>query len=221
MTDGEKYPLTPISGKRTIDSNLTSSLPLNGGGSEPKNRVTVSVGNRDIPLIERSNPKAADGYIRAWQLYKDAGLPVIKTLRRTEQGTIVMTDLKADGSELFGKGLLIQLRDRQYLDDFKRNTKLDSVFLNLTDESQLEDIIKMVAELSNIASHSNLLIPRDDPFELLIHPNNNWELIMLDLRGLPNPTHLDLETITILNEKSAETFIETLRKLRIYLTQTV
>ena len=96
----ERQVLFPVQGRaRGTVAYLENPFFFRAGGTEPKNYVRGRVGNYDISLIERIHE--TNSYERNWKAFKEAGLPVLPTLRKTLEGRLFVTNVKADGSEVY------------------------------------------------------------------------------------------------------------------------
>jgi len=166
-----------------------------GGGIDRKDRITGHVipqaidvrpafdpRQRSVSLIERhphSDHLSATELFKIWQHYKKIGLPVVPTFRVTSRDTVVTTDLKADKSEIYGKAMNV---DWYYATAKKLDglTDTDHLFVKLYPQIK-EAISQRTQELSQLASENGVILPYDDPWELIFHPDGSWELMTLDL----------------------------------------
>lgn len=153
---------------------------LYGGGFEYKHVIAATVGERPVSLIQRHYEER---YVDTWEEFRAAGLPVVPTLRVAEtegHKSLLVTDLKADGSELYGKGLLVTLSQG----DVRERPPIEMVdrrFLELTSPANIEQIQAQANEYAAVADKNEMILPIDDPFELLIKPDGAWGLIIVDL----------------------------------------
>ncbi len=192
-----KIELKPVSGKKTVEIDSPDIEMMNTIGVEPKFRINAQLigpgGRRKkVRLIGRQdNVEELDAanYSENWKLFKEAGLPVVPTLRKTENGKVVMTDLIADGSELYGKELgssLSTVHEFKLKNDFKKllkdKLKLVKSFLDILKDEEFKHLKSKLAGYENLANQNRIYLPFDDPFELLVHPDGKWELIIIDLR---------------------------------------
>ncbi|OGI73813.1 hypothetical protein A3D42_03285 [Candidatus Nomurabacteria bacterium RIFCSPHIGHO2_02_FULL_41_18] len=188
---------------REVESAGRSDMP-NSAGYEKKYLHEISLrSGKTISLVERAFDDRLgiadpDKYIKRWQAFKDAGLPVVRFIRRSEKG-IFMKNLKHDGSEIFGKGYLTIIEDQE---DNSRGkipllTEMENKFIRIM-ETDLPKIRLNLDDIVRKAKDNDLLLPSDDPFELLIHPNGTWEIIILDLSyaRIDNDTHFNGPLVT-------------------------
>lgn len=172
----EKMKAVPVSGGKITEIEVTKTTPFTSGGIEPKNLVEGTVGGHAMSLVERV--KFASEYLYNWRAFKAAGLPVVPTVRINEQtGTLLVTDIKADGSEIYGKAMAYNLDEEL----FRRRIEVDARFLHLM-QNELGDIERRVKEYVALADAHSLGLPFDDPFELVVHPSGSWNLLILDLQ---------------------------------------
>lgn len=174
-------------------------------GAENKSRLTGELRRGDkakeVKLYLKSTVpfNTADSYIVKWQEMKAAGLPVVPTLRKASDSSVLMTDLTHDGSELYGKS-------RNWYPS-AHNSKLKDVFDSL-DLKKIEDAAKKIAEQ---ASKNGIGLPDDDPMELLIHPDGSWEIIILDLTETVSEPSNKINRINRLGVHNFLKFIHALR----------
>jgi len=159
-------------------TNITRT-PL-GRGLETKNVVQATVTHnqrsRDVSLVERVNN--THFWLHNWQLLKDAGLPVPATVRLSEKNTILITNFKAHGEEMYGKGLLYEYE--KIPPQELKLSHTDHIFLELMKTSK-KAILTEMERLVGIANEHTVFLPGDDPFELLISPDGSWKFVITDL----------------------------------------
>jgi hypothetical protein len=188
--------VTKINNQKTSNVGVTSETFMGSQGSESKWRIAGEVRgktrSRQVRLIERAFDGAASSYSEKWKQCKDAQLPVVPTLRLTDRDSVVLTDVTADGSQLFGKGLNLDL---QMSDDFQRSRLFNlyniPLFRKIYSENR-EKIEKELLMYSRFAWAKGILLPGDDSFELLIKPDGNWQLLLLDLTQIEYAPRDDL-----------------------------
>ncbi|HVF69637.1 MAG TPA: hypothetical protein VNA13_03670 [Xanthomonadales bacterium] len=168
--------LHPLSGKATI-MTVRKEFDFLAGGTERKSIVEGTVGRHRVSLIKR---KDIDGRYEAnWCAFREAGLPVVRTLRRGEERSIFLTDVKADGSETYGSNLKYVLRRNHKRS--RARPEIDRIFVGLINPADFRKITDRVAECASIASENHILLPPDDPFDLVVHPDSSWDIVLLDL----------------------------------------
>lgn len=222
----ERIKLETVSGKKavTINSPGGEEIMSNGIESKLRHKATIESGSREkqVRLVERKNIKTfGPDYASQWQLFRNAGLPVVPTLRKTERGTVMMTDLTADGSEIYGKDLSSMLLQGLFQFSHIDKNKLPKIkyvnsFLEIMEGEEFERLKRKVKEYQELANTNGILLPTDDPFELIIHPDGTWELVIIDLRfggkDIANPRLS--ETIELMNKNSAAFFINDLLEIK-------
>lgn len=205
-------------GKRgtKVQIRSTKRLPQT---TESKHKVEAAVSrngkSRDISLIQDKYPD--DNLPETWQELKTAGIPVVPTLRiHEESGSVFVTDLKADGSEFYGKS-----KHREFSNKFLRRKKTDDFFLQLTDEENVAKIRNRAIEISKIASKNGILLTKDDTFDLRITPQGDFEVFCLDLTGTTKykPENYSRDNLEAENLYQANNFIYLLQLVRKKLIQ--
>jgi hypothetical protein len=154
-------------------------IPL---GVEDKLRVDVIVGSRSgtrekrITMVRREVKLARDAndFCGYWRRLQDAGIPTFPTVRKINDNEVLVTDATADGSAFFGKASVYPGYNR-YRDD--GITKVDRLFLQIKPED-VENRARLIAQK---ATRNGIALPYDDPFDLLVHPDGTWELLVIDL----------------------------------------
>ena len=178
----ERITASPISGLSAVSFGVVSEQPFWNGGIEKKNYLRGNTGvserSRSVRLVERRTGNAST-YIEKWQMLKDAGLPVVPTLRMSSRGTLLLTDLTHDGSDLYGKGKWLEMKGGVYSYDAAREG--DSEFLRITDHENISEVIAEADYLSEYATQSDILLPYDDPCELIVSPDGDWRLCIIDV----------------------------------------
>lgn len=192
---GEKIKLNPIPATRInrktgrevtrkireVESIVNSRIP-NEGGYEPKKLHTIKTRTgKEKSLVERRIGSGwIDQWIHVWEAFRNAGIPVVKSMRQFGDDKIFMKNLKHDGSEIFGKGYFVLSEAKVEEGPLPPLTDMEKKFIQVmeTDLPKIETDLKDILER---AKAHNLILPWDDPFELIIHPDGRWEIIVLDL----------------------------------------
>lgn len=186
----ESFSVEKTDGLNTHDIKVLSKKQFEKGGVEKKFRIEgeISRGEKTkaVSLVERDFGERNKDYLGKWKKLKEVGLPVVSTMRLTDQNKIVMTDLKADGSELYGKGIVFEIALAKYANKTPReSSNIDKIFLEIMDnEEEVELIKEKTNEYAKIATENGISLAVDDPFELVVHPNGEWDLVCLDLELL-------------------------------------
>lgn len=173
---------------------ITGSEAL-GGGNETKQLLQGEVAGRAISLVKRPFD---ENYIDTWTAFRAAGMPVVPTLRRNAENSLLVTDVKADGSEVYGKALNLIVTQQVDEQRTRARPEIDKIFTDLTHPRSFPDIQNEAWRLLHRANDNALRLPYDDVFELVVHPDGTWDLITLDLRyadvydpDRSNPKHLE------------------------------
>lgn len=152
---------------------------LNTGGAEPKNIVTGQLKGQDeiVSLVQRRG----HFYPSTWRAMRQEGLPVVPELWTSSVGTILMPNLRADGSEMYGKGFATMLMVK-HLAQFALGSPRNEAFLELFEsESGRTAVAEQAQRYQAQATNTEIALPHDDAFELLLHPDDSWELTIVDL----------------------------------------
>lgn len=194
LNNKEAIYLSPVSGKRTVRFETAATRPeiIHYQGADEKSRIRLALGNREYSFISRNT--FVKRIMRNWRLFHDAEIPVVSTLRLDEENDILYTpDLTSDGSVFFGKGMLNLLEIHSYDQSTRtlhfrhftpqlRKSHLDTRFCELWgDEKQKSTILDIARSIAKKASKVSLLLPDDDPFDLLIHPDGTYQLLVIDV----------------------------------------
>lgn len=162
-----------------------------GMGVETKNLLTANVigatAMGPLTYVERdySDPyerRARNTYIKNYTALREAGVPVVPEVLTTDNDRLLVTDVKADGSEVYGRGMAWALS--WCSDDSERSRPhrdVDPHFLRLTSPEKLPDIEKQASVYAANAAEHDIVLAADDPFELKVGPDGRWDLIALDL----------------------------------------
>jgi hypothetical protein len=158
------------------------------GGTKPKWRLHGAVGRNEdllLSLIERDFGKMTDIVMSNWAKAKEAGLPVVNIFRKTDKNTIVMTDIRADGSEIYGKSIYYHITDPKKTGEIRQSNKIDVKFLEIMNSKEkMEEVKKQAEKYALLASEHGIILAWDDPFDLVIHPTEGFKLICLDIEDM-------------------------------------
>lgn len=124
--------LEPVSGKKAREVQVEESTTFRRGGAHLKEIILGFLRKKQVRLVERDFGQRTEHIIANWQALKNAGIPVVPTLRRLKKEnseTLVMTDLRHDGSELYGKGLIFHLLVPEHTEDTIREEHTLDPFL--------------------------------------------------------------------------------------------
>lgn len=176
--------MTPT-GEHVTKIEVDGRRNFSAGGFEKKGLVFGRINGHEITMIERiSNPEI---YLRVWKEAKEVGLPVVPTARvNLDDNTLLITDLKADGGEIYGKSLRVLYGEFRYFDseaweDYRRNRENDDAFLTLMEPDNFLKVKERIHFYVQLANKHQFILPTEGPFELLIQPDGRWRIIMLDL----------------------------------------
>lgn len=157
-------------------------------GVETKFRITFQPKDQPQPLHlvtkrpNAFNPPLEPGETPAsrfrdnWLVASGAGLPVPQLYGISDQ-VIAFPDLSADGSWLIGKAFAaiskIATRPATFV-------AAQAIFQKVN----LDQVRARVQQYEALATAAKIRLPLDGAFELLLHPDSTWEIIMLELGSL-------------------------------------
>jgi hypothetical protein len=175
----ETLTLTSVSEAYTATATVLgrTALPVFFGARDPKELLTVQFTGAAEPesLVERPlRPNSAE----IWKEFHDSDVPVTSDIFVGAHNKLLVPNLKARGSELYGKCLSYLLGAN--LERDVHRPEIDEFFVGLlgTNEDQVDD---RITQFARTATQSDLLLPQDDPLEMIVHPDGSWNLIVLDL----------------------------------------
>lgn len=187
---------------------------------EERNLVWVRVHGKLVPLLESRDDRAYQGYIDSWQAFREAGLPVPPLFLRGKTGTLLIPEVKEDGSEVYGTGLVHNMYHG--LPRERPRPEIDEQFIQLTSPQQLPAVEAEVRALVEKANGHNLQLPAHDPFQMVVRPDGSWELVIRDLRAAKvmdrYPYYRSDAEVHTRNEQSAALWFARIRVLRQFLT---
>lgn len=109
----------------------------------------------------------AEMYYNYWKRLKNAGIPTVPTMRVIAPNEVIMTNMTADGSVFFGKH---RSHSEPISDQFIQH------FLSINPA----DIQFSAQQIVKRADENNIILPDDEAFTLLVHPDGSWEVMVLD-----------------------------------------
>ena len=202
----------PINLDRNLGKNKHTLEPKNKkdfweGGYKKKHRIEATMRHgerqRNVSVVERKPKEGSREYFRKWESLKMAGLPVVPTMRTTDTDTVVMTDLRADGTGIYGKGVTVSDPDREP----DRTQATDEIFLKIVNnDTEIKAIRRKTMELAKKASDKKIRLAYDDAFEMLVHLDGTWDLICLDLENVQTND----EHASVVNQDYALSFLNSL-----------
>ncbi len=213
--------------RTTFEVTKTTALTIGRGTIKHHLEVAPIDADRTSPptsLIERNFDAE---YIDAWLAFHEAGLAVTPSLQLSSRNTLLVTDLKADGSEIYGKGLKQILFDQSWpIDDDppaqrqRPRPETDKKFLGLFKWYHFRKIEREAFRFAEEAAERGIEIPLDDPFELYVRPDGSWNFIALDLHG-GGATGRDKNELSALHYARAHMVVNNLYHIHQLLQQVV
>jgi hypothetical protein len=170
----EKLTVYSLDGKpRVLTQTKRVAMPI-GVEEEQKFLVTTNSGL----YIQRPYHPHVIVNLHAME---QARLPVPKgVLINPETGLMLVPDLKADGSELYGKSLMASLLSPQII-RYRPRPAIDEIYVDLTSSDKLPRVKRSLDTLIARANEHDIELPHDDPLELRVRPSGKAQFICVDL----------------------------------------
>ena len=162
-----------------------------------------------MPFVEKKPMMPPEEMLETWHYLKKIGLPVVPTMRKIDDTSVLMTNLTADGSFLLGKYFsskyLFGDNDISIPDQIVKNfLKIDS-----------REIRNKAAYYTGIASANHVELAFDDAFEVLVHQDGSWNLVMLDLTEIDINPMLRIENVEENNWEHLSIFMLLVEQLKL------
>lgn len=132
----------------------------------------------DFPF-EKQNASMSEKYIGKWRLLKEVGIPTVPSMRLVDEETVAMGDMTRDGSQFFGKAKYIEALEGGDLTK-RPISKIEKLFLDINPRN----IKREIARVQKLAWEKGIILPLDDPYDLIVHPDGTWQVLVLDLSWL-------------------------------------
>lgn len=191
------------------------------GGTDSKALVTGILGKTSLAGNKVALERASfierhvidPGYLLTWHGMRSTGTPVLYPVyHHVGRQALLTPDLKADGSELYGKGLDVSLataKQRPY-PRHRPRPEIDALFLDIATDGNLRDLEDQAMEYATNDAATGLRWPVDDTFELHVRPDGSYGMMYIDVgmgtfeNAAPLPA----------NQEMAQQFIIHLKNIR-------
>lgn len=143
--------------------------------------ILKQIDQEDVYYFPSETPEMtpAERYLEKWNILRKNGIPTVSSMGVVDDRTIVMGDMTVDGSEFFGKEIGIRAYEREYVK--KRPLRMtEQSYLNIDPEA----LKKEIERVQRLAWDKGIVLPDNDPYDLLVHPNGTWEVLVLDIQQL-------------------------------------
>lgn len=163
---------------------LRVEVATNKNGEENDRKMSMilkEIDKEDVYYFpsETENMTQAERYLEKWNILRRNGIPTVCSMRVVNDRTVAMGDMTTDGSSFFGKEIGIRAYEKRFIE--KRPLKVtEEVFLSI-DPMDLKQEIERVQKL---AWDKGIILPDNDPYDLLVHPDGKWEVLVLDVQQL-------------------------------------
>jgi hypothetical protein len=176
-----------------------AALPIFEGGREEKSVIDARIGDTAVSFIER--PLHPDSQ-ETWRAFREAGIPT-PDMFIADNGKLLAGNVRADGSEVYGKYLASAIKLGLPRTDPRPDT--DAFFVDLLHPRNTR-VQKKVNKYVGTAADASLQLAFDDPFELIVHPDGDWDLIALDLTHAESTPKTDTYALRVLNSSATAAF---------------
>lgn len=143
-------------------------------------RAYIDVRKNDVFGNEDKGMSMARRYFERWKYLRKIGIPTVSSMRLVDEIRLAMEDMTTDGSEFMGKGKREELCGLEYSDRSRELTTGERLFLEI-DPQKIKDEVGRVADL---AWDHGITLPDDDPYDLLIHLDGSFEVLVMDITAL-------------------------------------
>lgn len=201
MIPGERILLTSPS-QRQYDWKVLSSTQFEEKrlGADKKTAFCVDVGNgtplwllgRTISMMNVLTPaeyafylekSSAKIYIEKWTALRNAGLPVPNPVYLFSKNEVAIRHLTADKpGHIYSKGEALMVQDSYLYNDAILGNSLGSFYADraLYNLPSLDGIYTQIDAIAKRAIEHNILLPNDDPIQLLVHDDGTMRPVMVD-----------------------------------------
>jgi len=125
----------------------------------------------------------------------------------TSKGTLLVTDLKSDTNEIYGKDTAQDATTKRLITGLSLT---DSTFIR--NYSHLRDEVQRKAdEFAELAAREGVSLAKDDPFALILDGNSKFNIAMPDLALVQveaHPKETEYQSLLRLNLSQVSVFID-------------
>jgi hypothetical protein len=183
-------------GRRPMDVIACDVSYESLGGAFPKHRIeaiTVSGGMRERRLRLVTKRAAicngviigdelvtmtdSERYYERWRFLRKNSIPTASSMRVADRWNVVMGDMTIDGSEFFGKEKYHDIGGQISDNIHRSHSSIERIFLGINPLLIKKEIERIQMKLFGLG----VRLPYDDRYDLLVHPDGNWEVLVIDL----------------------------------------
>ncbi len=136
---------------------------------------SVCFGSETIDQVESVR------YYERWKFCKSIGIPTLSDMWVVDEERVAMEDRRAFGGMFFGKHKYVYVSS-EVLSGIRRElTPEEKYFL---EEVDVDEVLTRFEEVQAIALANNVIFGWDDPAELFVDGDGNWEICVVDLELL-------------------------------------
>lgn len=206
----EKLTVYTLDGRQRV---LTQTTPVAIPVEEEQEQKFLVTTNRG-PYVQRPYHPHVIVNLLAMQ---QARLPVPQgVLINPEVGIMLVPDLKADGSELYGKSLISSLISRETI-RYRPRPAIDEIYIDLTSSDKLPKVERALDAVIARANKHEIELPWDDPLEFRVQPSGKAKFICVDLdlaETTPVTSESERRTREESNRESRESIFNGLEYMR-------
>lgn len=127
---------------------------------------------------EKMNMSESERYYERWRFLKKHGIPTIDSMRIVDHDRVAMGDATVNGGEFFGKAKKKLIEREVYQGKRRALTNKEKRYLEIFESGELESEVKRISKLM---SEAGLCFPKDDYFDLIIHDDGSFDVLVMDL----------------------------------------
>lgn len=129
---------------------------------------------------EKEGMSESRKYYERWKFLKSIGVPTATSMRVVDEKSVAMGDMTWDGSQFFGKAKLKSINGERDQEIKRDLLEAEKIFLSIDPN----EIKKEFVRIQEKCWDNGIRLPFDDMFDLIVHPDGKWEVLVLDLTFL-------------------------------------
>jgi hypothetical protein len=171
----------------TVKVDVSKKRKFYLGGGKPKHFVEASVGkDQDLKmsLVEKETLSEfhSDMMLKVWKRCRQNNIDVVDFMAKTSDGFIIMSNITHDGSQIYGRSLLHTIKSDDHGERKRDVNELDKKFINLMQNNH-EKINQAALKIAEKTASAGIILPSDDPLDLILHPDGSWQIMPLDIEN--------------------------------------
>jgi len=129
---------------------------------------------------ESKEMSQAKRYYERWRYLMSIGIPTVSSMRVVDELRIAMGDETSDGSDFFGKSKKESVAMELKFGKRRMLTEIERQYVGINPE----EIREKLRSLQERCWAKGIRLPYDDEFDLIVHPDGSWRVLVLDLSAL-------------------------------------